>query len=127
MAKANPNSPQYYDGPSLNKRIASMVSNGQVDLISSTFSDHILNYFGNDFNANNVSLANKFLQGIYGALPSPNVFWLPEQAANDSVLAKVQSLDLATPSSTRPSICSTGLAGRHRWTMTLTGSTRSTG
>ena len=83
---------QYKDGPALNARIATMVSNGQIDMISSTFSDHILKYFGNNFNANNVSLANKFLQGIYGQAPSPNVFWLPEQVASDSVLAKVQGL-----------------------------------
>jgi hypothetical protein len=65
-ASASPGAPQYYDGPSLNKRIASMVANGQIDLISSTFSDHILNYFGNDFNGNNVALANNFLKCIYG-------------------------------------------------------------
>ncbi len=82
----------YKDGPSLNARIASMVANGQVDLISSTFSDHILNYFGNDYNANNVSLANNFLKSIYGQAPSSSVFWLPEQVASDSVLGKVQGL-----------------------------------
>ena len=92
-ASVAPGSAQAYkDGPALNKRIASMVASGQIDLISSTFSDHILKYFGSDFNANNVALANKFLQGIYGQAPSPNVFWLPEQVANDSVLAQVQSL-----------------------------------
>ncbi|HEX4086186.1 MAG TPA: hypothetical protein VHY22_14820 [Chthoniobacteraceae bacterium] len=82
----------YQDGPTLNRRIASMIANGQIDLISSTFSDHILKYFSNGFNANNVALANKFLQGIYGTAPSSNVFWLPERVANDSVLAQVQSL-----------------------------------
>ncbi len=91
-ASASASAPSYKDGPSLNKRIASMVSNGQIDLISSTFSDHILNYFGNDFNSNNVALANKFLQGIYGQAPSSSLFWLPEQVASDSVLGKVQSL-----------------------------------
>ncbi len=86
-------SPQaYQDGPTLNKRIASMVASGQIDLISSTFSDHILKYFGSGFNANNVALANQYLQNIYGASPSPNVFWLPEQVCNDSVLAQVQNL-----------------------------------
>jgi hypothetical protein len=83
---------QYQDGPTLNKRIASMIASGQIDLVSSTFSDHILKYFGGGFNANNVALANQFLQGIYGQAPSPNVFWLPERVASDSVLAQVQNL-----------------------------------
>ncbi len=92
-ASANPGSAQsYQDGPSLNKRIASMVASGQVDLVGSTFSDHILKYFGSGFNANNVALANKFIQSIYGQTPSSNVFWLPERVANDSVLAQVQNL-----------------------------------
>ena len=92
-ASAAPGSAQaYQDGPALNKRIASMIASGQVDLLSSTFSDHILKYFGSGFNANNVALANKYLEGIYGQAPSPNVFWLPERVANDSILTQVQNL-----------------------------------
>ena len=92
-ASVPPGSAQaYQDGPTLNKRIASMIANGQVDLISSTYSDHILKYFSNAFNSNNIALANSFLKSIYGASPSPNVLWLPEQVASDSVLAQVQSL-----------------------------------
>jgi hypothetical protein len=92
-ASVAPGSAQaYQDGPTLNKRIASMIASGQIDLVSSTFSDHILKYFGSAFNGNNVALANKFLQGIYGQAPSSNVFWLPERVANASVLSQVQNL-----------------------------------
>ena len=45
-AAVNPSATQSYrDGPALNARIATMAGNGTVDLIGSTFSDHILPYF----------------------------------------------------------------------------------
>ncbi len=86
-------SPAWRDGPALNQRVATMVSTGLVDLIASTFSDHMMPYFSGDFNANNVALAREFLSGIYGAgSVSSNVFWTPERLLDSDVLAKVQDL-----------------------------------
>ena len=80
------------DGPALNARIAALIAAGKLDLIGSTFSDHILPYFSKSFNRDNVALANEFLTNIYQAAPSSNVFWIPERVANNDVLDKVADL-----------------------------------
>src|SRR5207237_8908855 len=86
-AKVDPASPrQYHDGPAFNARIASMMSAGTIDLLGSTFSDHILSYFNTSFNSDNVALANDFLTKIYGQTPSPNAFWSPERVSSLAVL-----------------------------------------
>ena len=46
---------------------------GTVDLLGSTFSDHILPYFDTPLNRDNVALAKDFLTGIYGVAPSSQV------------------------------------------------------
>lgn len=92
-AAVDPSSTQTYrDGPALNARIATLAGNGSIDLVGSTFSDHILPYFDTSLTQDNVSLANEFLTNIYGTAPSSKVFWTPERVSSDGVLATVAAL-----------------------------------
>ncbi|MGA0848692.1 MAG: hypothetical protein ACO3RX_01960, partial [Chthoniobacterales bacterium] len=79
------------DGPSLNQRIAGLVSNGKIDLIGSTFADHVPKYFQPDFNLANKQLADEFLAGIYGSV-SPNIFWAPERVLDDESLTIIKNM-----------------------------------
>ena len=63
-----------------------------MDLLGSTFSDHILPYFSKPYNRDNVALATEFLTTIYGRAPSANVFWTPERVSDQGVLDKVHDL-----------------------------------
>ena len=92
-AAANPAANESYrDGPRLNARIGTLASSGIIDLLGSTFSDHLLPYFDQSLNRDNVSLANEFLNSIYHVAPSAQVFWTPERVSNDDVLNKVSGL-----------------------------------
>ena len=92
-AKADPAAGHlWHDGPSLNARIASLSGSGTVDLLGSTFSDHMLPYFSKPFNRDNVALATEFLTNIYGHAPSSQVFWTPERVSNSDTLDKVNDL-----------------------------------
>jgi hypothetical protein len=82
----------FRDGPALNARIRNLIGNNIVDLIGTTFSDHMLDYFPSAYNIDNVGLANGFLTSIYGHAPSPNVFWTPERVSDSGVLQKVSEL-----------------------------------
>ena len=84
----------FRDGPALNARLASlMTGNPQVvDLLGSTFADHIPAYFTNDFNAENVAVASNFLSNIYGVVPSTEVFWAPERVLDLGTFAKIGGL-----------------------------------
>ncbi len=77
------------DGPAFNARIGTLIGAGTIDLLGSTFSDHLLPYFDSAFNADNLDLARDFLSNIYGHLPSPNVLWTPERVSSSAVLGKV--------------------------------------
>lgn len=80
------------DGPALNSRIAGLIGSGTVDLLGSTFSDHMLPYFSKPYNRDNVALATEFLTTIYGHAPSANVLWTPERVSDSGVLDKVNDL-----------------------------------
>ncbi|MDQ2919172.1 MAG: hypothetical protein M3R10_04760, partial [Verrucomicrobiota bacterium] len=82
----------YRDGPALNTRIGNLIGAGTIDLLGTTFSDHILDYFPSAFNIDNVTLAGGFLNSIYGHNPSPNIFWTPERVSDSGVLQKVSDL-----------------------------------
>jgi hypothetical protein len=84
----------FRDGPTLNARIASLMSSNPqvIDLLGSTFADHIPAYFNADFNADNVALASSFLSNIYGAVPSTEVFWAPERVLDSGTFAKIGGL-----------------------------------
>ncbi len=77
------------DGPAFNTRIGNLTGSGTIDLLGSTFSDHLLPYYHSAFNADNVSLARDFLTNIYGHMPSTNVLWTPERVSSSDVLQKV--------------------------------------
>ena len=84
---------QNRDGPAFNGRIRQLTQGGIVDLLGSTFSDHIISYFPQSFNSKNVSLANEFLTNFYGGNLSTSVFWNPERVADAATLSQIQSLE----------------------------------
>src|SRR5207248_4793824 len=79
----------FRDGPSFNTRIGNLIGAGTIDLIGSTFSDHMLDYFNSGYNVDNVALANSFLTNLYAHAPSTAVFWTPERVSDSGVLQKV--------------------------------------
>jgi len=80
------------DGPSFNDRIGALAGNGTLQLLGTTFSDHVLAYFDNAYNADNVALAAEMMEQIYGSSPSTSVLWNPERVADDSVMGKIAAL-----------------------------------
>ncbi|MFK7910414.1 MAG: hypothetical protein AB8F34_07400, partial [Akkermansiaceae bacterium] len=82
----------WLDGPSFNTRIASMAQTGQVNLLGTTYADHMLPYFSTAFNTDNAALASETLERIYSTAPSSNVFWTPERVVDGDVLAKVSAM-----------------------------------
>ena len=87
-ASANPAK----DGPAFNARVKTLAQSGVIGLLGSTFADHIVGYFPNDFNAANVALANQYLGSIYGGGQSAKVFWNPERVADTGTLSKISAL-----------------------------------
>ena len=82
----------FKDGLALNARIGSLIGNGTIDLLGSTFSDHMLGYFSSAYNSDNVALANSFLTSIYGHAPSSAIFWTPERVSDSGVLQTAATL-----------------------------------
>jgi len=81
------------DGPSFNAWVARLYQTNLVDLLGSTFSDHILPYFTKEFNRDNEALANEFLNQIYGFTPTANtVFWTPERVLDADTFSKILDL-----------------------------------
>ena len=80
-------------GKGLNDQIRALVATNVVSIMASTYSDHILPYFTEAFNSNNVALATETLNRIYGAnITSNSVFWPPERVVDGGVLGKILSL-----------------------------------
>ncbi|RYD66789.1 MAG: hypothetical protein EOP84_30970, partial [Verrucomicrobiaceae bacterium] len=89
-AKADPSSPrQFRDGPAFNGRIRQLAGTGIVDLLGSTFSDHVLDYFTAGYNASNIALANEYLDEIYAGNQSTRVLWNPERVADGNTLTGI--------------------------------------
>ena len=82
----------FRDGEVFNNRIETMVGNDRADLIGTTFSDHILSYFTDTFNQDNVDLADEVMSNIYGQAPGPNVFWNPERVTDGGVLSTISTM-----------------------------------
>jgi hypothetical protein len=82
------------DGPLLNQQIATLVDTNIVDLLGSTFSDHMLPYFSTAYNQDNESLARDYLGRIYGFAPSASrtVFWTPERLLDHNVFGKIKDM-----------------------------------
>jgi glycosidase len=91
-AKVDPvkNKP-WRDGPAFNSRIGAQAAAGNIALLGTTFSDHILAYFDSAYTADNCSLAASTMQQIYGSAPSPQVLWNPERVADHTVMAKISA------------------------------------
>ncbi len=83
---------QNRDGPAFNGRIKQLAQGGVVDLLGSTFADHMISYFPLAFNSANVSLANDFLTNFYGGTHSSSVFWNPERVADSATFSQIQGL-----------------------------------
>ncbi|MBC8127012.1 MAG: hypothetical protein H8M99_07700 [Gloeobacteraceae cyanobacterium ES-bin-144] len=80
------------DGPALNTRIANLVSSNRVQILGSTFADHVPKFFPQAFNNSNKVLAETFLDSVYGNgafTASRQAFWTPERVLDDETLAQV--------------------------------------
>lgn len=81
------------DGPTFNERLSDLMRDGIVQLFGTTFSDHILAYFDNAYNADNVALAHQVLEEIYDTdMSGVQVFYPPERVLDGNVLQKISSL-----------------------------------
>ncbi len=90
---SNPTPGAANDGPSFNVRVASLVDSNRIDLAGSTFADHVPKYFLSDFNNSNKTLAEQFLDTIYGAnAASRSIFWAPERVLDDESLAIIYNM-----------------------------------
>ena len=82
----------WLDGPAFNSRISTLAQTGEINLLGTTYSDHMPAYFSDDYNSDNVTLASETLSSIYTASPSSNVFWTPERVADHDVFGKISTL-----------------------------------
>ena len=80
------------DGPKYNERIRTGISLGRINLLGSTFSDHMLKYFTPAFNQSNKALADRFLNSIYNTTASSQIFWAPERVLDSSTLSQIESM-----------------------------------
>ena len=80
------------DGPAYNQRIRTGINQGWINLLGSTFSDHMLKYFTLAFNESNRALANRFLDSIYTTTASREIFWAPERVLDFSTLSQIDSM-----------------------------------
>lgn len=89
-AKVDPaaNKP-WRDGPEFNNNVGTLAIDGVVDLVGSTYSDHILPYFPDSYHSDNISRASALLGGIYGANPSTDILWPAERVLDGSTLEQI--------------------------------------
>jgi hypothetical protein len=80
------------DGPVFNQRIRTGINQGWINLLGSTFSDHMLKYFTLAFNQSNKALADRFLDSIYTTTASREIFWAPERVLDSSTLSQIDSM-----------------------------------
>ncbi len=80
------------DGLSFNQRLAGRMAAGNIELPGTTFSDHMIAYFSNGYNNDNVALAGEFMQRIYQQTPSNRVFWNPERVADATAFQRIAAM-----------------------------------
>ena len=83
------------DGPAFNAQIRGLVSNNVIDLVGTTFADHMTKYFPEEFNASSKTLSQQFLNTIYGngsTVTSTKVFWPAERVLDDATIGKISSM-----------------------------------
>ena len=93
-AKVDTNaSPAWRDGPAFNDRVQALVQTGLWNMVATTFADHLLPYFTDAYNQDNVNLATEVLENIYGpGAVSTSTFFTPERVLDSDVFGKIQSL-----------------------------------
>ena len=82
----------WFSGPAFNDAIRQGIAKGAFALLGSTYSDHVLKYYPDAFNAANAAMAEDTLNAIYGngeKVVSSNVFWLSERVADWNILQKL--------------------------------------
>jgi hypothetical protein len=85
----------WFSGPAFNAAIRDGVAKGAFSLLGSTYSDHVIKYYPDAFNAANAALAEETLNAIYGNgtnVVSTNVFWLSERVADWDILRKLSRM-----------------------------------
>ena len=83
------------DGPAFNNRIKVGVAQGWLDVLGTTFADHVLKYFPQEMNRQNVMAARDLLDGIYGsgsAQSSRSVFWPCERVLDNASLEQIRQI-----------------------------------
>ena len=81
------------DGPSFNNEIRNLVQTNRIDLVGSSFADHVPKYFLQDFNNENKALAEHFLDGIYGTnAASRQIFWPTERVLDSPTLDMIRNM-----------------------------------
>lgn len=87
-AKVDPavNKPQR-DGPAFNARLTAMRAAGQLDLVGSSFSSHVLPYFPASYTQDNLALANDIFTATLGGPASSSVLYPAERVVDERVLA----------------------------------------
>ena len=80
------------DGPAFNQRLAGRMAAGNIELLGTTFSDHMIAYFSNGYNNDNTALAGEMMQRIYQHAPSTQVFWNPERVADATAFQRINAM-----------------------------------
>jgi hypothetical protein len=80
------------DGPAFNQRLAGRMAAGNIELLGTTFSDHMIGYFSNAYNNDNTALAAELMQRIYQQTPSSQIFWNPERVADGTVFQRIAAM-----------------------------------
>ena len=83
------------DGPAFNMRLAGLMQSGNIEMLGTTFSDHIIGYFSNSYNLDNKQLAEDFMFRVYDHAPSQQVFWNPERVADGGVFQRIAHMGYA--------------------------------
>ena len=93
-AAVDPDAEQpWRDGPAFNARLADLMTEGVIQPLGTTFSDHIPAYFDLDYNQNNVDLAHDILERVYGvAMDDVRVFYPPERVLDGDTFGKIRDL-----------------------------------
>jgi hypothetical protein len=65
---------------------------GNIELLGTTFSDHMIAYFSNAYNNDNTALAAELMQRIYQQTPSSQIFWNPERVADSTVFQRIAAM-----------------------------------
>ncbi|MEM7394044.1 MAG: hypothetical protein AAF492_17020, partial [Verrucomicrobiota bacterium] len=82
------------DGPAFNAHLAELTASNVVDLMGTTFSDHLLSYFTFEYNRDNEDLARTFIETIYTMSYDKNdmVFYPPQRVLDPDVFNKISDM-----------------------------------